>query len=97
MKWIHLLGCIINLIIIATCVFGNSIIIVAIAKCKKFRTPYHIYLLNISISDIMLMILTTGFLGEHISEKGYIFGSVVCKLGMDLYITQFYHSLFSLF
>ena len=82
MDWLNLLAGVIHVTIIVTCVIGNSITIAAIARCKMFCTPFHTYLLNISISDMMVMIFSATFLVENISKEGFIFGDVVCKLGM---------------
>ena len=86
MDWLNLLAGVIHIIILMTCIIGNSITVTAIFRCKKFRTPYHIYLLNISISDIMLVILSVGFLVESVDDSGYIFGSYLCKIGKILLI-----------
>ena len=76
MEWSVVFGFSLHITILLSCFIGNIIIIAAI-----FRTPYHIFLLNISISDIMLMVFSTGFLVEEV--KGFIFGTAVCKIGMS--------------
>ena len=79
MDWLILFGFALHITILLSCFIGNIIIIAAIVRHERFKTPYHVYLLNISISDIMLMVFSTGFLVEGV--KGFIFGTAVCKIG----------------
>ncbi|CAH1777504.1 unnamed protein product [Owenia fusiformis] len=65
-------------LIFVLAVLGNSLVIVTVLRNKKMRNVTNIFLLNLSISDLMLAIFCMPFNLIPIVLKNFIFGEVMC-------------------
>ena len=66
-------------VIIGSGLVGNLCVVVAIYRHKRLRTPVHIFLGNVSLSDLLFIVLSAWNAAEFI-VKEWTFGDVVCRL-----------------
>ncbi|NP_001267807.1 chemokine (C-C motif) receptor 5 isoform X1 [Loxodonta africana] len=71
---------------------GNMLVVLTLINCKKLRSMTDIYLLNLTISDL-LFLLTLPF-WAHYAANGWVFGNVVCKLFTGLYHIGYFGGIF---
>lgn len=76
---IYLLICI-YIIIFLLAVIGNILVIVTLVQNKRMRTVTNIFLLSLSVSDLLFAILCMPFtLVGNILQR-FIFGEGICKI-----------------
>lgn len=61
-------------------VVGNSLIIVVLVRNRRMRTVTNLFLLSLSISDLMVALVCIPFTFIPNLMKDFIFGAVICKL-----------------
>lgn len=67
-------------IIFILSIAGNTLVIVTLVQNKRMRTVTNVFLLNLSVSDLLLAIFCMPFtLTGHLLQN-WIFGSVMCTL-----------------
>lgn len=67
-------------IIFLLAVLGNSLVIVALVQNKRMRTVTNVFLLNLSISDLLLAVFCMPFTLIPVLLKNFIFGATMCVL-----------------
>ena len=59
---------------------GNILVIVTIIQNKKMRTVTNVFLLNLSLSDLLLAVFCMPFTLIPLLMKNFIFGEIMCVL-----------------
>ena len=59
---------------------GNSLVIVTLVRQKRMRTVTNVFLLNLSISDLLLAVFCMPFTLIPTLLRNFIFGKVMCVL-----------------
>ncbi|XP_064609634.1 cholecystokinin receptor type A-like [Liolophura sinensis] len=67
-------------IIFLLAVVGNSLVIVALVQNKRMRTVTNVFLLNLSVSDLLLAVFCMPFTLIPVLLKNFIFGATMCVL-----------------
>nr|ANO39038.1 GCR069 [Schmidtea mediterranea] len=62
-------------------IFGNLLVIYVILKERKMRIlPTNIFILNMAMADLVIMLVGVEEIVHHILDKGWLLGSVACKI-----------------
>ena len=61
-------------------VVGNLLVIITLIQNKRMRTVTNVFLLNLSISDLLLAVFCMPFTIVPIMLKNFIFGATMCIL-----------------
>ncbi|XP_010622683.1 C-C chemokine receptor type 3 [Fukomys damarensis] len=72
---------------------GNVVVIVILTKYRRLRIMTNIYLLNLAISDLLLL-LTLPFWIHYVVWKTWVFGHFMCKLISGFYYVGLYSEIF---
>ncbi|XP_013368934.1 PREDICTED: C-C chemokine receptor type 5 isoform X2 [Chinchilla lanigera] len=72
---------------------GNILVILILITCKRLKSMTDIYLLNLAISDLLLL-LTLPFWAHYAAAHNWIFGDAMCKLLAGLYQTGYFGGVF---
>jgi hypothetical protein len=59
---------------------GNLLVIMTLVQNKRMRTITNMFLLNLSISDLLLAVFCMPFTIVPIMLKNFIFGATICVL-----------------
>lgn len=70
---------IVFLIIFITGVIGNVTLIILLIKEQLIKVPSYLYILNLSIGDLIVILGTVPFAGTIYTFESWPFGLVVCK------------------
>lgn len=68
------------ILIFLTAVIGNSLVIATLIQNKRMRTVTNVFLLNLSISDLLLAVFCMPFTLVPMMLHNFIFGPVMCVL-----------------
>lgn len=63
-------------------VLGNSLIITVLVRNRRMRTVTNLFLLSLSVSDLMVSIVCIPFTLIPNLMRNFIFGNGICKLVM---------------
>ncbi|XP_076348075.1 cholecystokinin receptor-like [Tachypleus tridentatus] len=66
--------------ILLLAVVGNVLVIVTLAVNKRMRTVTNVFLLNLSVSDLLLGVFCMPFTLVGVLMREFIFGDVMCRL-----------------
>lgn len=78
--YIYILGSIFNSVIFCAGIAGNILVIIVILKVKHLRTPMNMFLLNLSVADILvLLICQPAGLLEFFGKDRWFLGKIMCK------------------
>ncbi|KAM6160942.1 C-C chemokine receptor type 5-like [Erethizon dorsatum] len=72
---------------------GNVLVILVLITCKRLKSMTDIYLLNLAISDLLLL-LTLPFWAHYAAAHNWVFGGAVCKLLTGLYQVGYFGGIF---
>ena len=61
-------------------VVGNLLVIITLIQNKRMRTVTNVFLLNLSVSDLLLAVFCMPFTIVPVILKNFIFGPVVCVM-----------------
>lgn len=61
-------------------VVGNLLVIITLIQNKRMRTVTNVFLLNLSISDLLLVVFCMPFTIIPTMLKNFIFGPVICVM-----------------
>ncbi|CAG5134633.1 unnamed protein product, partial [Candidula unifasciata] len=72
---------IINIIIFVVGIVGNVLVIAVVARVKDMRTSMNLYLVNLSVADLLVLFICqpTAML-ELFAKERWFLGDIVCKL-----------------
>ncbi|OWF54492.1 cholecystokinin receptor type A-like [Mizuhopecten yessoensis] len=76
--WILLIPLYIQIFILA--VLGNALVILTLIQNKRMRTVTNVFLLNLSVSDLLLAVFCMPFTIVPMMLKNFIFGETMCYL-----------------
>ncbi|KAK3550840.1 hypothetical protein QTP70_006162 [Hemibagrus guttatus] len=71
---------------------GNMLVLWVILRCAHMKSMTDVSLLNLAISDLLL-IFTLPFLAHH-ARSSWVFGNGMCKLVLGVYYIGFYAGIF---
>lgn len=71
---------------------GNSLVILVLVACKKLRSITDVYLLNLALSDLLL-VFSFPFQTHYLLDE-WVFGLVLCKVVSGSYYLGFFSSMF---
>ena len=78
--YIYVLVSIFNSIIFILGILGNFLVVLVIVKVRNMRTPTNFFLLNLSIADILvLLICQPAALMEFYGKDRWFIGEAMCK------------------
>lgn len=63
-------------------VLGNSLIIIVLVRNRRMRTVTNLFLLSLSVSDLMVALVCIPFTLIPNLMRDFVFGTVICKLVM---------------
>ncbi|XP_004640736.1 C-C chemokine receptor type 3 [Octodon degus] len=72
---------------------GNMVVIVILTKYRRLGIMTNIYLLNLAISDLLLL-FTLPFWISYLAWNKWVFGHLMCKLLSGLYCMGLYSEIF---
>ena len=61
-------------------VVGNLLVIITLIQNKRMRTVTNVFLLNLSVSDLLLAVFCMPFTIVPVMLKNFIFGPVICVI-----------------
>jgi hypothetical protein len=61
-------------------IVGNLLVIITLIQNKRMRTVTNVFLLNLSISDLLLAVFCMPFTIVPVMLKNFIFGATICIL-----------------
>ncbi|XP_060084125.1 QRFP-like peptide receptor [Ylistrum balloti] len=83
-------------IIILTALVGNLLVILVVVKNKRMRTTTNYFIVNLAVSDLMVIVWCCWvYLVDDLSE-GWILGSFFCKFNSFAQVTSLIASILSL-
>lgn len=85
--WIYV--AVANIAIFLVGVIGNILVIVVVAKVKDMRTSINLYLVNLSVADLLvLLVCQPSAMVEFYAKERWYLGSIVCEynINVPLYI-----------
>jgi len=69
-----------NAVIFLVGTFGNCLVIFVVAKTRDMRTPTNVFLLNLSVADLLvLLVCQPAALLEFYSKDRWFLGTFMCK------------------
>ncbi|NXE87701.1 CCR4 protein, partial [Menura novaehollandiae] len=72
---------------------GNALVVWILTVFKKIKTMTDVYLLNLAISDLLL-VFSLPFLVQYSIVSQWTFGNVLCKIISSIYFIGFYSNVF---
>ncbi|XP_035658238.1 somatostatin receptor type 5-like [Branchiostoma floridae] len=76
----------VELVIAAIGVFANGLVVYVIARNADMRTVPNIYVLNLSVADMLYCSLFVPFLSGYVlNSRGWIFGQAMCVINKGIY------------
>ncbi|XP_066485271.1 C-C chemokine receptor type 5-like [Tiliqua scincoides] len=72
---------------------GNGLVVLILIRYKKLKSMTDIYLLNLAISDLLL-ILSLPFWAYYAAHMNWVFGAAMCKILSAIYDAGFYSGSF---
>lgn len=72
---------------------GNILVILILITCKRLKSMTDIYLLNLAISDLLLL-LTLPFWAHYAAAHSWVFGDVMCKALTGFYQIGYFGGIF---
>ncbi|XP_063117121.1 C-C chemokine receptor type 2 isoform X2 [Cavia porcellus] len=72
---------------------GNILVILILITCKRLKSMTDIYLLNLAISDLLLL-LTLPFWAHYVATNSWVFGDAMCKALTGLYQIGYFGGIF---
>lgn len=84
-------------LIVVIGVAGNSLVIFLIVSCHVMRrNSINLLLLNLAVSDLLLLLVCVPFVAYHYSADNWIIGDVTCKLSQFLFYATTYVTIYTL-
>ncbi|XP_060581654.1 QRFP-like peptide receptor [Ruditapes philippinarum] len=79
--YLYIIVSLVNAVIFIVGTFGNILVIIAVLKFREMRTPTNMFLLNLSVADILvLLICQPAGLVEFFGKDRWFLGQIMCKL-----------------
>lgn len=75
---------------------GNCFALVVLIKTYKQRTAFHIYMLNLAISDLLFICTLPFRVAYYVSRGNWIFGDFFCRVSSYSFYVNLYCSIFIL-
>jgi len=67
-------------LIFIAAVAGNLLVILTLVQNKRMRTVTNVFLLNLSVSDLLLAVFCMPFTIIPVMLKNFIFGEIICVM-----------------
>lgn len=78
-------------------VAGNSLVIfLIVSRHEMRRNSINLLLLNLAVSDLLLLLVCVPFVAYHYSADNWIIGDVTCKLSQFLFYVTTYVTIYTL-
>ena len=78
--YIYILVSVLNTLIFIMGTFGNFLVVLVIARVRNMRTPTNFFLLNLSVADILvLLVCQPAALMEFFAKDRWFIGAAMCK------------------
>ncbi|KAL4231045.1 hypothetical protein ACF0H5_008628 [Mactra antiquata] len=78
--YIYICVSVVNAIIFIVGTFGNVLVIVVVLRVREMRTPTNVFLLNLSVADVMVLIVCQpAALLEFYGKERWFLGEVMCE------------------
>uniref|UniRef100_G1KR29 Beta-2 adrenergic receptor n=1 Tax=Anolis carolinensis TaxID=28377 RepID=G1KR29_ANOCA len=78
-SWVVGMGILMSLIVLAI-VFGNVLVITAIAKFQRLQTVTNYFITSLACADLLMGLGVIPFGASHIIQRTWKFGNIWCKL-----------------
>ncbi|XP_073497462.1 cysteinyl leukotriene receptor 1 [Phyllobates terribilis] len=75
---------------------GNSFALVVLIKTYRQRTAFHIYMLNLAISDLLFICTLPLRVVYYVSKGNWYFGEFFCRISSYVFYVNLYCSIFIL-
>ncbi|KAM3910598.1 cysteinyl leukotriene receptor 1 [Leptodactylus fuscus] len=75
---------------------GNSFALLVLVKTYSQRTAFHIYMLNLAISDLLFICTLPLRVVYYVSKGQWYFGSFLCRISSYVFYVNLYCSIFIL-
>ena len=81
-------------IIIILGVLGNSLVCFVVLRCRYLRTPRNIFIVNLSVCDIIMCIVCMPFSLIKLTTKNWNYGLLLCRVvpslqNIDVFVSTF--------
>ncbi|OCT66038.1 cysteinyl leukotriene receptor 1 [Xenopus laevis] len=76
--------------------FGNSFALVILLKTYKQRTAFHIYMINLAVSDLLFICTLPFRIVYYVSKGKWYFGDFLCRISSYVFYVNLYCSIFML-
>lgn len=84
--YIYIVTLVLNVCIFCVGTFGNILVIIVVVRVREMRTPTNVFLLNLSVSDVLvLLICQPAGLLEFFGKDRWFLGEFMCKYTVVLY------------
>ncbi|XP_068863588.1 C-C chemokine receptor type 8-like [Aphelocoma coerulescens] len=80
-------------LLFVTGLMGNALVVWILTVCMKIKTMTDVYLLNLTVSDLLL-VFSLPFLVQYSIMSQWIFGNALCKIISSIYFIGFYSNVF---
>ncbi|XP_060551585.1 QRFP-like peptide receptor, partial [Ruditapes philippinarum] len=79
--YIYIIVSIVNTVIFIVGTFGNILVIIVVLRVREMRTPTNVFLLNLSVADVLvLLVCQPAGLTEFFGKDRWFLGGIMCKL-----------------
>lgn len=83
-------------IIITLAILGNVTVIGVVASQKKLRTPLNVFILNLTISDVIMVAIGLPFAAYRYAADTWNIGDVMCRLYNYALMTSIYVNVYTM-
>ena len=78
-------------------IFGNCLVILVVLFNKKMRkSETNLFIVNIAIADLLIMLFGVPEIAQFVSNKGWLLGSIACKVNRCILVTSLYSSILTM-
>ncbi|OCT67662.1 cysteinyl leukotriene receptor 1 [Xenopus laevis] len=76
--------------------FGNSFALFILLKTYSQRTAFHIYMINLAVSDLLFICTLPFRIAYYVSRGKWYFGDFLCRISSYIFYVNLYCSIFIL-
>ncbi|KAE8584687.1 hypothetical protein XENTR_v10021064 [Xenopus tropicalis] len=76
--------------------FGNSFALFVLLKTYRQRTAFHIYMINLAVSDLLFICTLPFRIVYYVSKGRWYFGNFLCRISSYVFYVNLYCSIFIL-
>lgn len=82
------------LFITVTGLVGNGLVLVALSRTQRQSSPFHIYMVNLAVSDLLCVMMLPLRVLYYIKKGQWDYGDLVCRIGSYTLYVNLYCSIY---